>query len=347
MKEKDTIFLSHSSKDKESLNLLKKLLVDRTSNIFNVFLSSDGQSIPFGTNWIHKIEEGLNNAKVMFIFVTPNSVKSGWIYFEAGYAYSKGIKVIPIGIGVDIGSINPPLNLLQGFNITSKEGLNNIIKIINDIFDVTFLEDFIDEEYFEFSSYFISDYFNLKNQIIDYFKTEINNQYYSNGEKKVIDLNNLFVECHDIFDENYISYLSDEISFLSNGLQVKKRYGAIEIAIDIDNIETNIKTFKDIIKLANKESESHYLSIILKQGYDVIIDEIKVSSLITKSDYITFGSGSIHSYKYKNVSFALFRYPKTNVNSLNVVIKQDTDIDTIYDLVNELYNVGIIFKEDI
>jgi len=36
----------------------------------------------------------------MFIFVTQNSIKSDWIYFEAGYAYSKGIEVIPVGIGV-------------------------------------------------------------------------------------------------------------------------------------------------------------------------------------------------------------------------------------------------------
>ncbi len=59
----------------------------------------------------------------MFVFVTPTSIESGWIYFEAGFAYSKGIDVIPVGVGIDIGSIRPPLSLLQGFNITSKYSL--------------------------------------------------------------------------------------------------------------------------------------------------------------------------------------------------------------------------------
>ena len=64
-----------------------------TSGVIQIFMSSDGQSIPFGNNWVHKIEEGLNNAKIMFVFVTPTSIESGWIYFEAGFAYSKGIEV--------------------------------------------------------------------------------------------------------------------------------------------------------------------------------------------------------------------------------------------------------------
>ena len=101
------------------------------SGVIQIFMSSDGQSIPFGNNWIHKIEDGLNNAKIMFVFVTPTSIESGWIYFEAGFAYSKGIDVIPVGVGIDIGSIRPPLSLLQGFNITSSESLNNFVTVIN------------------------------------------------------------------------------------------------------------------------------------------------------------------------------------------------------------------------
>lgn len=43
---------------------------------------------------MHKIEEGLEEVKIMFIFVTPKSIDTGWICFEDGYAYSKGIEVI-------------------------------------------------------------------------------------------------------------------------------------------------------------------------------------------------------------------------------------------------------------
>ena len=116
---KPTVFFSHSSKDKDLVLLIKNKVENITKKTINIFMSSDGQSIPFGTNWIHKIEDGLNESKIMFVFVTNNSIDSGWIYFESGFAYSKNIKVIPIGIGVDIGKISAPLSLLQGFNVTS------------------------------------------------------------------------------------------------------------------------------------------------------------------------------------------------------------------------------------
>src|SRR5690554_3522596 len=89
----------------------------------------------------------------MFVFVSPNSLKSNWLYFESGYSYSKGIKVIPIGInGIDIGKLAPPINLLQGFNITSFEGLNNLITVINREFSCTFTEKFDNDDYEEILS---------------------------------------------------------------------------------------------------------------------------------------------------------------------------------------------------
>lgn len=128
--DKPTIFFSHSSKDKELILPIKNKILDITGRTMDIFMSSDGQSIPLGRNWVSKIEEGLEKAQIMFIFVTPNSMKSDWIYFEAGYAYSKNIEVIPVGIGVHIGELKAPLNLLQGFDILSSESMNNFISVI-------------------------------------------------------------------------------------------------------------------------------------------------------------------------------------------------------------------------
>jgi TIR domain len=117
---KPTIFFSHSSLDQARLNRLKEAFCDKTGNSIEVFLSSDGQSIPLGRNWVYRVQEGLEAAALMLVFITPNSIGSGWVYFEAGYSYAKGVRVIPIGfLGVDLAQIGPPLSLLQGFNITS------------------------------------------------------------------------------------------------------------------------------------------------------------------------------------------------------------------------------------
>ena len=56
---KPIAFFSHSSRDKEALGRLKDLFVEKTGGTIEIFLSSDGQSIKFGRNWVHRIEEAL------------------------------------------------------------------------------------------------------------------------------------------------------------------------------------------------------------------------------------------------------------------------------------------------
>jgi hypothetical protein len=133
--EKPVIFFSHSSKDAEALKHLKQRFVELTADTIEVFLSSDGQSIRLGKNWLARVEEALKGAKAMFVFLTPNSMASPWVYFESGHAYSKGIDVVPVGLfGVDVGTIPPPLSTLQGFNATGADSLNNIIAKVNELF---------------------------------------------------------------------------------------------------------------------------------------------------------------------------------------------------------------------
>lgn len=145
---KPTIFFSHSSSDKDVLFKLKELFCDKTGGTIEVFLSSDGQSIPLGKNWVHRVQEALDNAKLMMVFLTPNSLRSSWIYFEAGYAYSKNLRVVPVGLlGTDISSVAPPLSLLQGFNIKNKDGLDNLIALVNDAFSHNHKDAFTDDEY--------------------------------------------------------------------------------------------------------------------------------------------------------------------------------------------------------
>lgn len=152
--DKPTIFFSHSSVDKDYISYLHKKVATTTARTVQVFQSSDGESIPFGNNWVHKIEENLHKAKVMFVFVSPTSLSSSWIYFESGFAYSRGVKVIPIGIkGVDVGSLRPPLNLLQGFNINSENGMNNIITVLNREFGCEYPESYTEHDFNELSNF--------------------------------------------------------------------------------------------------------------------------------------------------------------------------------------------------
>ena len=45
---KPTVFFSHSSLDKEIAKFLKDKLIEYTGGTVQIFVSSDGESIPFG-----------------------------------------------------------------------------------------------------------------------------------------------------------------------------------------------------------------------------------------------------------------------------------------------------------
>jgi len=114
--EKPIVFLSHSSKDKAQLSHLKQLLDKRAVGSLKFFLSSDGQSIPLGSNWVVAVSDAMEKAKLMFLFLSPLSADSRWIHFEAGSAYAKRIKVVPVCLpGMDLGPANPPLSRVGSF----------------------------------------------------------------------------------------------------------------------------------------------------------------------------------------------------------------------------------------
>ena len=145
---KPIIFFSHSGRDAELIKAIKDRINLKTGNSLDIFLSSDGTSIRGGTNWVIEVERNLDNCKLMFVFMTPNSLRSEWIYFESGHAYSKKIKVVPLGlIGIDIGILEPPISLLHGFNVTDNKTLENIIGLINEEFKLSFQNVFSDFEW--------------------------------------------------------------------------------------------------------------------------------------------------------------------------------------------------------
>jgi hypothetical protein len=145
---KPIVFFSHSSRDAVALRRLKDRFVELTGGTIDIFLSSDGQSIRLGRNWLASVEQALSEATLMFVFLSPKAVSSAWIYFESGHAYAKKLDVVPVGLfGIDIGSIPAPLSILQGFNVTGHESLNNIITKANERFGYSHRPGFLREDY--------------------------------------------------------------------------------------------------------------------------------------------------------------------------------------------------------
>src|SRR5438093_101391 len=125
------VFLSHSSRDRDRAIALKKLLDDRFGQAVEFFLSSDGQSLRLGKNWVAEISKALERAKLMFLFLSRNSWDSLWVHFEAGNVYGRG-RVIPVCMpGFHVHELKPPLSLLQAFNLHAPAALGNLVEECN------------------------------------------------------------------------------------------------------------------------------------------------------------------------------------------------------------------------
>ena len=371
--DKPTIFFSHSSKDRDIILPIRNKIVDITGGTMEIFMSSDGQSIPLGRNWVSKIEEGLKNAQIMFIFVTPNSIKSDWIYFEAGYAYSKEIEVIPVGVGVHIGELRAPLNLLQGFDILSWDSLNNFISVINKKFNLSFKEAFNE-----------SDYVSIQQSI---FSEEIDSNYSevfslcscSWGNREFITENGNYALVYDIegyyntiknyLGKNHIQYAcsdSDKI-LLADGMRIVIRggkrnittisstnaipnvkeeiYYSIVFHISLCNLKESFKLLLNLSRIMNREVVKLYLK--LNDNYNCLSKAEELSSFISLVDKLGYSSNDINEFIYNEVISWYFEKDKDNANNIiHISFKlNEVNIDDVVGLISCLCKVGIIYRK--
>lgn len=366
---KPTLFFSHSSKDKDMVLAIKNKVMQYTSGTLEIFQSSDGESIPFGTNWIHKVEEGLEDAKVMFVFVTEKSVASGWIYFEAGYAYSKGVHVIPVGVGVNVGDLKAPLNLLQGFNITSADSLNNFLTIINREFSYRFPGQFKDEDFCEITalSSFAAKSTTPFDEIIRSVKFELFGVYSEKpGEKKTRDTKSMFDRIQAYLDNHGISYSltqlrgygSDRGTVLAvSGIKVTYELensdgepGDLSVSISPYNFE---KSFAMYLELAQNclDNFATWVHLRPRDGYDYTKDDVDCAALLLSDpEWFSLSKSRVGRFHCKNLNlhFGIFHAHDRDETGHVLGISFDcTKITStsIPDLISKLYELKLIYKK--
>lgn len=371
--DKPVLFFSHSSKDRDIILPIKDKLNNITGNTVEIFMSSDGQSIPFGSNWIHKVEEGLNEAKLMFVFVTETSLASGWIHFEAGFAYSKEIKVVPVGIGVNIGSLKPPLNLLQGFNITSGDSLNNFVNILNKTFSYTFSESFSEDDYYAIQNKIErnTDSINtIKEFMSDATFDMISNYTDDSGNNVEHDIDAIYEIVINYLESNHISYSNYTLhngDIVNTFVGIKIIYhkkideskafllhnennSFIKCRISLLNFEYSFDLLKKIVSFSKYKNK--YIKFHINSEYNCLTLEEDISAIISNSlDYRINKDKSLRfSYNPSGLNVIIGTEQKDDTivsNKRNyIVINYDdnTTIDNIVILINKLYDIGIIHE---
>ena len=363
---KPTIFFSHSSKDKEIVLAIKNKLLKYTSNTIDIFQSSDGESIPFGTNWIHKVEDGLKCSKVMFVFVTENSISSGWLYFEAGFAYSKGIHVIPVGLGINIGELKAPLNLLQGYNITSADSLNNFITILNREFKYDFAPQFTLADYDQIISLLASSGVldTQINKIVKSIKYTFNGTYYdSPGNKKTRDCKGIFENIKKYLVEHSINYSltsiyrygQDKDSCVAvRGIKIiyelsskSEETGDIHISISPYNFESSFELFL-ILMVECVKLDRAWLQVRLKDDFKYITtDEDCAALLMEFPELFSLSKTQVGSFDCERLGMHFRIYNDNDIRNPDYVLGIGYNPSTInahnlFVLINKLYELKII-----
>ncbi|MCC0669211.1 TIR domain-containing protein [Clostridioides sp. ZZV14-6153] len=130
---KPLIFISHITEESELAIEIKDALEEAFLDKIEIFVSSDGDCIRLGEEWIDVIIESLRKSAIGIILISYKSVERRWINFEAGAFWMRNIPIIPIyHSGITEHDVPIPINIMQGKIISELDSiLMSISKEIN------------------------------------------------------------------------------------------------------------------------------------------------------------------------------------------------------------------------
>ncbi|GAA3732908.1 hypothetical protein GCM10022422_14380 [Flavobacterium ginsengisoli] len=135
MKKKQDIFISHSGKDRQIVDDFIDLILQNALNVTvdRIFCSStDGTKIKSGTDWRDSILKALQEAKINFLFISPNYKESEVCMNEMGAAWVTSAKVIPLIIEPinykTVGVIQQPIQIEKLLDEKSLDRIRDILQ---------------------------------------------------------------------------------------------------------------------------------------------------------------------------------------------------------------------------
>jgi hypothetical protein len=134
---KRSIFVSHISAEAELAQTLKKHLAHDFLGSFDVFVSSDRETIRAGSKWLETLSNALQQATALIVLCSEESVRRPWVNFEAGGGWVRGIPVIPVcHSGMTPSELPVPLNMLQAVEVGDPDGLRELYEALAGTLDM-------------------------------------------------------------------------------------------------------------------------------------------------------------------------------------------------------------------
>lgn len=110
------VFISYSSSDAA---LASELRAQLEAADLSTFMAE--KSLQIGSRWEPSIRSALRNSKVLALLMTPNSVSSPWVLFEAGAAWALEIPIAVAASYVALGQLPAALPAYQGRPFETQE----------------------------------------------------------------------------------------------------------------------------------------------------------------------------------------------------------------------------------
>lgn len=132
------IFISHIHEEAKLALILKDWIETTFSGNIAVFVSSDIDDIPAGSNWLEKIDNALNSSSLFLQLCSPISLSRPWINFEAGCAWIKKVPLIPIcHSGTTRNNLPSPISFFQAIEIETSNFTDNLFQSIKQYFKIS------------------------------------------------------------------------------------------------------------------------------------------------------------------------------------------------------------------
>jgi|ERR1035437_533425 hypothetical protein len=125
------IFMSFIHEEEGTVLWVRHFIHEVLQGAVESFMSSDESIIYAGEDWMARIFAELKDAKVLVSMLSPTSVTRPWINFEAGAAWMRDCKVIPVCFaGLTAGQLPKPYSSLQAVDISTHEGAFYLVSSI-------------------------------------------------------------------------------------------------------------------------------------------------------------------------------------------------------------------------
>lgn len=126
-REKIKVFLSHIHEEEDVAQYLKDQIERCFLETIDVFVAGDYRSIEAGADWFNRIVEGIKDSQVVFVLVSSESASRPFINFEAGGAWLRDKKVIPLcHNGMIPESLPEPMRRLQAIDLSKPDKVESL-----------------------------------------------------------------------------------------------------------------------------------------------------------------------------------------------------------------------------